>query len=227
MKIIRWFKINIPEAKKALLAELLLEQPYSDEFGEGFSINNISKNEISGSYIQSKTFIKEIISPIGTTESLTAIDYTKIDFRIKLNHPSLLEIYSKQRTLKPFVNALSNIIGFGFTIADININLNEFISTLEDDLGKLKIIKVVVSDINIQNKALGELTLTSEQELREVIDNHITIGKKYNVKYIKAIVLDDVFYNGSFELYRNSKLSISNLPPLFFDHFLKSFLKIL
>lgn len=228
MKTIRWFRVTIPKEKIDLLGKSLLAMPFSEEVGEGFSIKKISNNIVIGKYIQIKPFMKEVITPLGDVNTITGVDYSSVDFKFDLNSSQILEIYSKPRTLRPFINIISSIIGIGFSIEKIKINLTDFIPVIESNLGKTKITKVVISDLNIDNKALGHLTLNSDQDIRKVIENQITLGRIYKIKYIKAYFLSGPYYGGYIELDNLSCLTIHNLPnSTFMTHYMETYTKYL
>lgn len=212
IKTIRWFKVTIPKKKIELLSKALLALPFSEEAGEGFSMERITSSTISGRYIRSKPFIKEVATPSGGIDTIKGTDYSIIDFKLSLGEVQTLEIYSKPRTLKPLIDVISSIIGIGFSIEKIKIDLIDFIPIVEASLGKTKITKMIITDLNINNKALGHLTLTSDQDIREVIENQITLGRSYKIKYIKAYFEAGPYYGGCLELDSLSILTSHNLP---------------
>lgn len=81
-----------------------------------------------------KNFTREIIDPFGEKEVLTAKDYAIIEFKfIKNSDKWLPEVYSKPRSLKSFSNKLGKLVGYGFFISSISIDLLDFISLLESE----------------------------------------------------------------------------------------------
>lgn len=225
MKTIRWFEVNIPLTARDF-SKKLLEYPFSKDSEEGFLVKKVSSFEVVGQYIQSKTFIKEVKTPFGDINTISGVDYNTIDFKFTIGEKSLLEVYSKPRTLQPFSNELSRIIGFGFFIANININLSDFIPLVESQFGKLIITKMEISDLNVDNIALGQLVLTSDRDVRESLDSYIFRNKDYKVKSIKAHLPHSNIYQGSFEVNRNSRLELSYMPnQAFIKEYLPVFLK--
>lgn len=223
MKTIRWFKITVPQKKIELLGKSLLALPFSEETGEGFSMERITSSTISGKYIRSKPFIKEVTTPSGGIDTIKGTDYSIIDFKLSLGEIQILEIYSKPRTIKPLVDMISSIIGIGFSIEKIKIDLIDFIPIVEASLGRTKITKMAITDLNIQDKALGQLTLTSDQDIRKVIENQITLGRSYKITYIKACFETGPYYGGCLELNSLSSLTSHNLP---YKKFMKQYMDI-
>lgn len=225
MKTIRWFEVNVPLRTREF-SKKLLEYPFSKDSGEGFLVKKVSSSEIIGQYIQSKTFIKEVKTPFGETNTISGVDYNTIDFKFTISEKSLLEVYSKPRSLLPFFNELSRILGFGFFIANININLSDFIPLLESEFGKIVITKMEISDLNVDNIALGQLILTSDRDVRESLESYIFLNKDYKVKSIKAHLPHSNIYQGSFEINKNSRLELSHMPnQAFLNEYLPLFLR--
>lgn len=227
MKTTRWFEVNIP-IKTRDFSQKLLKHPFSEASGEGFSIKKVSSSEVIGQYIQSKAFVKEVTTPFGDMNTISGIDYNIIDFKFTIGDKSLLEIYSKPRSLQPLCNELSRILGFGFSIADIKIDLLEFIPLLELEFGKLIINKMEISDINVDNIALGQLVLTSDRDVRHSLDSYIFRKKDYKIKSIRASLPHSNLYQGVFEINKNSRLELSNMPnQAFLNKYLPIFFKSL
>lgn len=228
METIKWFIINIPESSRKTFEKALLNMPFNDEVGEGFSIRKITRNEVCGTYIASKTFIKEVVTPHGETNVIKGVDYTTIEFRLSFEDLPILEIYSKPRTIKPLINLISSIVGFGFSVEEIDIDIDKFITKIESSLGGLSVQKIVISDLNIDDKALGNLTLTSDHDIRKVVENRLTIGRYYKISYIKAYFVSGIYYGGYIELDNKSKLTTHNLSyNKFKPDFLQTYLDFL
>lgn len=227
MKTIRWFKIKLP-INAEILAKTFLDNPFSEEAGEGFIIKKSTRSEIIGSFVKTKKFIKKIESPRGEISTISGIEYFTIEFRFILNNINLLEIYSKPRTLLPFINRVIQEIGIGFSIAEIDIDIFDFLSVLEIEFGDMLIEKIVIENININNYALGQLTIVSDKDARESIKNYLLDGREYTVKSIKARLTTEEFKGGLIEINRNSRITINDLPyKLFSKRYLQTYLEFI
>lgn len=227
MKTIRWFKIKLPIDADSL-SKTFLDNPFSEEVGEGFIIKKSTRSEIIGSFVKTKKFIKKVESPRGEISTISGIEYFTIEFRFILNNVNLLEIYSKPRTLLPFINKIIQEIGIGFSIAEIDIDIFSFLSVLEIEFGRMHIEKIVIENININNYALGQLTIVSDKDARESIKNYLLEGKDYTVKSIKARLNNEEFKGGLIEINRNSRITINDLPyKLFSKRYLQIYLEFI
>lgn len=227
MKTIRWFKIKLP-INAEILAKTFLDNPFSEEVGEGFIIKKSTRSEIIGSFVKTRKFIKKVESPRGEISTISGIEYFTIEFRFILNDINLLEIYSKPRTLLPFINKIIQEIGIGFSIAEIDIDIFDFLSVLEIEFGDMLIEKIVIENININNYALGQLTIVSDKDARESIKNYLLDGREYTVKSIKARLTTEEFKGGLIEINRNSRITINDLPyKLFSKRYLQIYLEFI
>jgi len=227
MKTIRWFKIKLPIDAESL-SKTFLDNPFSEEVGEGFIIKKSTRSEIIGSFVKTKKFIKKVESPRGEISTISGIEYFTIEFRFILNNINLLEIYSKPRTLLPFINKIIQEIGIGFSIAEIDVDIFSFLSVLEIEFGSMHIEKIVIENININNYALGQLTIVSDKDARESIKNYLLEGKDYTVKSIKARLTNEEFKGGLIEINRNSRITINDLPyKLFSKRYLQIYLEFI
>ncbi|WP_296244772.1 MULTISPECIES: hypothetical protein [unclassified Psychrobacter] len=227
MKTIRWFKIKLPIDAESL-SKTFLDNPFSEEAGEGFIIKKSTRSEIIGSFVKTKKFIKKVESPRGEISTISGIEYFTIEFRFMLNNVNLLEIYSKPRTLLPFINKITQEVGIGFSITEIDIDIFNFLSVLEIEFGDMHIEKIVIENININNYALGQLTIVSDKDARESIKNYLLDGRDYTVKSIKARLTTQEFKGGLIEINRNSRITINDLPyKLFSKRYLQIYLEFI
>lgn len=228
MTSIRWFDINIP-LSIADFSKILRENSFTKELRDGFILKKITPSEVAGKYIEVKNFTREIIDPFGEKQIITAKDYVTIDFKfIKNSDKWLLEVYSKPRSLKSFSNKLSKLIGYGFFISSIEIDLLDLIPLLESTFKKISIKKIEIHDININDIALGQLILTGNQDIRKSMNNFLVNKKDYSIKSFRASVPYDDIYQGVFEINQNTRLEFTQMPSqAFLDAYLPVIFEIL
>lgn len=224
MTTIRWFDINIPLSIDDF-SKILKDNSFSKELKDGFILKKITPTEITGKYIEEKKFTREIFDPFGEKQIITAMDYITIDFKfIKNSDKWLLEIYSKPRSLKSFSNKIGKLVGYGFFISSINIDLLALIPLLESEFKQISISKIEIHDININDIALGQLILTGNQDIRKSINNFLINKKDYTVKSIKASIPYSDLYQGVFEISHNTRLEFTQMPN---QAFLNAYLPII
>lgn len=215
----KWFKMSFKK-DFSFVAEKFSENKFSEDSEDGFIISKIQSGLIAGKYVKKTTFVKDIINPFGGLEEINAIDYFIISFEIDFYPKPTLRITNPKRTIKPLLTKLNSILGFNFSISDIMLNPLHILNDIEDIFGEIKVDKIELNDINIDNKALATLILKSEQDVRYLIKNDITNNRNYKIKNIKGSFLSPNFMGGKIEISDNLSLSISNVPEaIFLDNF--------
>jgi hypothetical protein len=187
-------------------------------------LKKVTSSIVSGKFIEEKTFIKEITNPFGVTETISIPDFNIIEFSItKIDNNWLLEIYDTPRSIKPLTKTLGNLLGMGFYVENIDLDLENLVKKIENDIGKLNITKMELYNINIQNIALGQMLVTSQKDVRKSLDSYLLNNKGYNIHSITAKFNYHELFTGSLEIKSSSRTSISDMP---FQLFLKSFMPI-
>ena len=225
MKTAKWFKIGMPLPIKDL-AKKLQEHSFTQELKVGFVLKKVTGSEIIAQYIEQKTITKEITDPFGNHQIFKLPDFQTIEFRIVcIEEIWLLQVQNTPRTIKPLILKLSSIIGFGFYADNIEIDLSKLINMLEDTEGRLLITKMELCNINIQNIALGQMTITSPKDVRQSLDSYLLAGTDYKIKGLVAkFALHEVF-TGTFEIRNNSRIEFCEAMPS--RLFLEAYLPIL
>lgn len=226
MKTIKWFKIGIP-VNIEKLAQKIKDKSFSKELSKGFVLKKTTQNEISGKYVEERIFTKEIINPFGVLENHKIPDFYIVEFSIvRINSHWLLEIHNTPRSIKPLTDSLSKLIGIGFYIENIELDLYEIVKKIECDIGKLKITKMELYNINIENTALAQMLVTSQKDVRKSLDSYLINNKGYTIHSITAKFIHHDLFTGHFEIRSNSRVDVYDIPshsfvniymPIFLD----------
>lgn len=211
MKAVKWYRIGIPIGLEQLFQKIQ-GLSYSIERHKGFIIEEKRKNYILAKYIEEKKITKEIINPFGNIETIEFKDFLIISFKLTFENKWILEIYNKPRSIKPLTNQLSNMIGYGFYIEEVKLDLLQIIQQLELEIATVSIVKIELFNINIQNQALGQMLITSSKDIRAFLDNYLIKQTGYGIGYLKAHFNYHEEYNGFFELYSSSRLELHDIP---------------
>lgn len=228
MKTIKWFKIGIP-INIEKLAQKIKDKSFSKDSSKGFVLKKATENEISGKYVEERLFTKEIINPFGISEIHKIPDFYIIEFSIvKINSNWLLEIHNTPRSIKPLTNNLSKLVGIGFYIENIDLDIYELVKKIECDIGKLKITKMELYNINIENTALAQMLVTSQKDVRKSLNSYLINNKSYTIHSITARFIHHDLFTGHFEIRSTSRLDINDMPTQsFLDSYIPIFLKII
>lgn len=228
MTTIKWFNINIPIDIKEF-SQKLKSANFTKEAAEGFLLKNVTSNEVVGRYIEYKPFTKEFKNPFGVSETITIPDFAVVEFKFTIQDGRwLLEVYNTPRSIKSFTNKISEFVGFGFYIAEIKLDLKNYIDEIESHLGKLVIKKMELYNINIENTALGQMLIKGEKDIRKSLESHLISQTHYKISSFKAFFYQNDLLTGGFEVKENSRLEIFDMPvQVFLQQYNTVFMSVL
>lgn len=197
MKKIKWFDAEWPISLKTI-ASRMLERQYNDRNGEGFLLSKNSNICIEGRYIK-KIFIKnEVIDPFGDKSEIENIDYNIVNFRVRDEKYTSIEISDYPSLVKPFVENLRTICGPHMSISNVTIDPQKWLKVLETKLGKLEVHRVECSGINVANIGMAKVIFNSTQDIRN--GSKEFLGKRYYVVDNIHCSLSTPIYKGKIEL---------------------------
>ncbi|WP_230656945.1 hypothetical protein [Psychrobacter sp. I-STPA10] len=228
MKTIKWFKVGIPVNIRDF-ANKLNNNHFQEGLPSGFILNKATQREITGKFIEEKVFKKEVVNPLGDSEIISIPDFNIVDFKfININNSWLLEIHNTPRSIKSFSNKLSVLLGVGFYIDNIHLDLKKLILEIENDISKLSVTKIEVYNINIQNIALGQMLITSPNDVRQTLDSYLIDKTGYKIDYINAKFTNHESFTGSFEVRSNTRIDIKGMPvQSFLNAYLSTLFKLI
>ena len=209
----RWLSINLPLSIREFGSEMRQHQ-YKNDVEDGFIISTANNNSIKAQHVLKKIIRESITDPLGNTLQSERTVYNITKFNITTDDTIGLELIDPPRAVKPFTQALSNIAGFGLTLAPIKVCPLEWIINVEKVIGKVKITLIISSEINISNKALAKVHLIGKQDIRMEFSNFLG-NKNYIIDCIKCEIFDqntkDFFF---VELYKNATVKIESAYPM-------------
>jgi hypothetical protein len=203
-----WYK-TILKCDVKSFKDHLLASSFDPETGKGFNVYTIKPNLITARYIQSKTIIDEVETPLGIKEISERLVYEYIDFELLGDNYQLLELKNPARCLKSFLNSLQVISGFELTIEQLNLPIPYLLGKLKDsELKVLKINEMELANITFDKNINGNINIKGKLDINSYEDK-LNIKSDHIIKRAKVEVIEsDVF--GTIELFSNCKIIISD-----------------
>lgn len=215
MKTTKWLKCSFSSSIKSIF-EVLDNHEYSEDIGRGFAITSVRDESLSGKFIQKKTVLNVIDSPFSESYETKTIVYETIVFTILKDSEWHLEIDNPSRTIRPLLNELFSLFGLGFYVSELSINLYDLLLSIDENFGNNKVDKIEISDINIENKAIGNLVIQGESDVRELIKNKLIGHNQFKYKSFRTYLLAPEYLGGWVEVRYNATVKIHNIPPSIF-----------
>ena len=184
MKMSRWLSIEVPISLKEI-GDLMKNEPYREGGGEGFILKKANRKEIKGQFIQKKIIKQVTVDPFGKETEFELVDYSMVKFSLSDQAENILEIESPPRTLRPFIDKIAKISGFGLVVSPITVEPMKWLKEIEKNIGKTKVTRLECSGVNVLNKGTAKIILNSQQDIRNGIKD-LTKGRDYNVNNLTS-----------------------------------------
>lgn len=209
MKSSRWLKISLPISIESLGMKMLDVQFRAGET-HGFILSKRNKRTIQGKYVQEKLIVKEIEDPFGKKVTYERVDYSVTKFELTGRQGISLEIEDPPRSLKPFIRAVSDLAGLGFSAINIQMNLMECIETLSIKLDKLNIRAIDCSQVNVDNQSNAKIRLEGEGDVKKSLNKFV--GNRYRKVDRVNCLVEHEGYSGELELRATGVICYKGLP---------------
>ncbi|EJK87335.1 MULTISPECIES: hypothetical protein [Rhizobium] len=150
MTKVRWFDLKTKMHMRTL-AERLGERKYNRDIGDGFQIDKIRANSISGEYIQRVHYAEEVIDPAGQRETFERFEYRRMRFAVN-DGMNRIEFWDSGRQQNRLITQLLEASNFDLTITPISLNPQAWAKAFQAAID----IKTKVDSIHTRNIRIGE-----------------------------------------------------------------------
>lgn len=175
---LKWMRLKL-RTDSEMVFNFIKNTPYSDAIGAGFTKYEALEHGISASF-NKKTIISEpIADPFGDVLEYERIVFDKIKFSIVnvSNKICLLTFYNPPKTVRSFIDFLSEAEGLNVAYGNLSLDLNEFMMVIRESFGVkvFGISKVKVSNVPVTNKTRASLEMNSTgnalHDLKDFVGN--------------------------------------------------------
>jgi hypothetical protein len=176
----------------------------------GFDLIDVDKKSLHARFIQKLPFENVVIDPFGEETKYTGVNFQIVEFVIYQieNNIYALKLMAPPRSIKPFINAIYSLCGFGVTLSDLEVDVFLFIGLLKEKLSphSIKINKVKVSGLKVGEQSTANMELTSPNDaLEDFLSTYIT--STVNIKMAK-IQIQQTELSGCIEITQSCMINI-------------------
>lgn len=189
MGTIKWLKVELIKPIDELVDGMLLRQ-FSEDSGEGFIVSKKSSRLCSGKYVNKINVIDSYLDPYGNVQQNERTIYNTINFSIFLEKTFNLELYSPPSRIRPFFNALDNLMDDIVVVQQGYIDPLEWLAKIEDEVRGVKLNSIEFSGINIENKGTAKVSIKSKQDIKKEAFKFLG-SYLYTVDSIKCSYIQD------------------------------------
>lgn len=161
---LKWMRLKIRTSPEAVF-DFIKNTPYSDAIGAGFTKYETIHNGMSATFNKKTVILEPVSDPFGEIVEFERIIFDKINFSIQRlsNKICLLTFYNPPKTVKPFIDFLSQAEGLNVAYGSLTVDIKAFMKIIRENLGVkvFAISKVKVSNISVTEKTRACLELNS------------------------------------------------------------------
>lgn len=188
----KWMRLKIRDGSGNVF-DFIRNAPYSDEIGAGFTKCEVLDNGITATFNKKLVVLEPVLDPFGDIVEYERIVFDHINFSLyKLsNRVFLITFYNPPKTVKSFIDFLSQAEGLRVSYGNISVNLKDFLTLMRVEFGVkvFGIPKVKISNFPISEKTKAALELNSSgdalTDLKEFTrDENFTLEKIKMVGFI-------------------------------------------
>jgi hypothetical protein len=172
------------------LVDGMLLRQFSEDSGEGFIVSKKSSRLCSGKYVNRFTVVDSYADPYGDIHEVERIVYNTVNFSIVLERNLNLELYSPPSRIRPFFNALDNLMDDIVVVSQSHIDPLEWLAKIKEDVRGIKLNSIECSGINIENKGTAKVSIKSKQDIKNEAFKYLG-SYDYTVDSIKCSYMQD------------------------------------
>lgn len=103
------------------LAERLRANPFSDEVGDGFTLERVRNSVIEGRYFEKIVVNESISDPFGKESTYELVTYRDTSFRLSRAYPQI-ELRNPPRSIRAFVNRIAELMQFNVAVESLAVD---------------------------------------------------------------------------------------------------------
>ncbi|BEM43775.1 MULTISPECIES: hypothetical protein [Serratia] len=180
----KWFNANFQKSYDEIYKSII-ENPFNEENGWGFSINQYDDDTLFAKYIE-RIELKEIITdPYGNETAFEYFKFIQFNFWLKKESTNsyLLVIESAPRSIKGFISNVMKATSSDFNVSNLTIKVEDFINFIRNKFTNVKVQKAKLKGLTFSKHTSGDLEIESSVDVLEEID---LVFEKSNFKIEKA-----------------------------------------
>lgn len=165
-----------------VLADGMRSDEYQRGKNEGFILDSVLHESISGRFVEEFTTTTIVTSPTGIQTKYSQIEYCVTQFRISVR-PFNIELHSEPKSFRSFAHKLAGLLNFELAISVPKVNLIQWVEALKIELPVLKVTKITFDGISLSPSVSAKVTLQGTEDVRPFI-HEITQGRTHLIQAV-------------------------------------------
>lgn len=164
---LKWMRLKIRTNYEAVF-DFIKNTPYSDAIGAGFTKYEAIYNGVAATFNKKTIVLEPVSDPFGEILEFERVAFDQISFSIQIisNKVCLLTFYNPPKSVKPFIDFLSQGEGLSVAYGNLSVDLKVFMNVIRENVGVkvFGISKVKVSNLPVTEKTRASLELNSSAD---------------------------------------------------------------
>lgn len=169
-------------------SESLLKFPITPNSNFGFDVFSFNEQMSHCSYFEKFTELLYYTLPSGESIKYEVVKIVNFEFKVffNSNESLLLCVYEPPKSLKNFINNLTDSIGRQIFVSTIIVDLNHFFSCVKsvEDFSDFRVTEITVSNLVFDENTSAELTIRSNMNAFNLLEDRFR-KSSYTSKAIK------------------------------------------
>lgn len=161
----RWFQVSTLKSLTSV-AETLNKREYSENTGAGFDMTQVSRNSISGNYIEKRILVRKFQDPFGNELKEDVVRYERVHFSIShlQSKALLLRLENPPRNLGKYFVSLIDAFDNDFNYSPILPALMELYESIAADelLERFSVDRAVANSVKLTVNSIAKIELSSQ-----------------------------------------------------------------
>lgn len=103
------------------LAERLRANPFSDDTGDGFTLERVRNSVIEGRHFEKVVVSESVSDPFGKESTYELVTYRDTSFRLSRSYPQI-ELRNPPRSIRGFVNRIAELMQFNVAVESLSVD---------------------------------------------------------------------------------------------------------
>lgn len=171
----KWYELSVKKNLRTLALSL-----QSREFVRGAEVGveltHASASAIDARFIEEVVDVELIMDPFGIEIRTEVKRFLIFNFSIRRSVKAnvyLIRVMSPPRSLRSFINFLTECFGFGLAVAPVVVNVRAFVEALtgSSEFHLVRVRKIRIGRIRLSDKSVARMDVASSADaIRDVVD---------------------------------------------------------
>jgi hypothetical protein len=189
VKRVRWFGADWPVGLRTLASKMRAHS-FQSQSAEGFLVERVRDDTITGRYIEKLAVQETIVDPFGEPTVFERTVYNQLEFNLTSKFPHI-EFYDAPRNTQSFMSKLAEYNNFALTIAPLAVNIMDWADSLQRAArSRATVSTLQVSGLEVDKGVTAKLLLSGDKDVREALRS-IAKNKKYDLDRLHVRLFQD------------------------------------